>query len=349
MNVQSNTTNKRKMKPVLNGDFWMIGDNPDLEPILGKKEFENGWIPECVDHHIFQAEDGLWHLWGCIRGTQVGRILYHWRSANLTDAHWEQTGEVIRSDQSYGEDLRRVGKQEWIQSPYCIKHEGKYYMYFGGHSSEWDIWGRASGEEDDWLKTVNYLRGQICLLLSDDGLHWERYVNENGQSRVSMGPGESRDPMLLKVGEKWIMYTAGAVVARDGQALPQIYARTSTDLLHWSDWVAVHYDFAPMLPERIPTRIWTLECPFVCEHEGYYYLFRTEEYPTARTHVYRSEDPMDFGLGDEEATEKYVGMIAVAAPEIVRDAQGDEFISSNHNLKGGTMLCRLDWIPDEEA
>jgi hypothetical protein len=30
---------------------------------------------QCVDHHVFQGLDGAWYLWGCIRGTPVGRVL----------------------------------------------------------------------------------------------------------------------------------------------------------------------------------------------------------------------------------------------------------------------------------
>ncbi|MDF1514559.1 MAG: hypothetical protein P1S60_12190 [Anaerolineae bacterium] len=54
-----------------------------------------------------------------------------------------------------------------------------------------------------------------------------------------------------------------------------------------------------------------------------------------------SADPMDFGIGG--ARDHLVTAIAVAAPEIVVDGDdGDkEYITSNHNLAGGTMLCRL--------
>ena len=57
--------------------------------------------------------------------------------------------------------------------------------------------------------------------------------------------------------------------------------------------------------------------------------------------MFRSQDPYDFGAGD--AGVKYVGSIAVAAPEIVVDAVGNEYTSSNHDLFGGTRLCRLRW------
>jgi hypothetical protein len=50
------------------------------------------------------------------------------------------------------------------------------------------------------------------------------------------------------------------------------------------------------------------------------------------------------GIGD--ARDKCVGSIAVAAPEVIVDAGGNEYISSNHDLFAGTQLCRLKWVED---
>ena len=67
-----------KLRPVLEGDFWLIGPSPALpELATGAQEAEPPHH-ECVDHHVYQSADGAWHLWGCIRKTPVGRVLYHW-------------------------------------------------------------------------------------------------------------------------------------------------------------------------------------------------------------------------------------------------------------------------------
>ena len=340
---------KIKMRPVLDGDFWMIGDNPDLGAINGNTDPAKGAVQECVDHHIYMAGDGKWHLWGCIRGTRVGRILYHWKAGKLTDAHWEQTGDIMRSDQSAGEDMCRLFGQEWIQSPFVVKDGGVYYMFYGGHTTEWDAFGRASDHiaENDF-RINSSIRGQICAMTSRDGLNWERRLNVRGQTRLFMGPGQTRDPMVMKSGGIWYMYTAGAAIDYDGRLLPQVYVRFSTDLLNWSDYSVAHYDFSANLPGSRDRIVWTHECPFVIERAGYFYLLRTEDYAGRRTHVYRSEDPCDFGLGDEEARAKYVGLLPVGAPEIIRDSDGTEYITSNHNLTGGTMMCRLGWADSDE-
>lgn len=337
---------KIKMRPVLEGDFWMIGDNPDLGELDGNRDPAKGQVQECVDHHVFRAADNKWHLWGCVRGTAIGRILYHWRADSLLDTHWEKTGEIIRSNQVFGEDLRHLMGEEWIQSPYVIQENGQYYMFYGGHSTEWDAYGYADGHAafEDWQMITASMRGQMGVMLSDDGLNWKRHLNFEGKTRLFMGPGETRDPALLKVNGLWYMYCAGAVLHPKEGIMPQIYVRTSEDLLHWSDYTVAHYDFSVTDPEDREQRgVWTHECPFVVEHAGYYYLLRTENYAKQRTHVYRSDDPKDFGLGSEKAKAKYVGILPVAAPEIIEDENGGQYVTSNHNLAGGTMLCKLRW------
>lgn len=329
---------KTKLRPVLDGDFWMIGDNPDLGGLDGRSA---GRVQECVDHHVFFAEDGNWHLWGCIRGTAVGRVLYHWRAPHLTDRHWEQTGEMLRCDPAFGENLSHWEGEEWIQSPFIIKENGSYFLFYGGHSTEWDYDGQARGHSDPRVRSAAS-RCQICLMTSPDGIHWRRHRDERGYSRLFAGPGESRDPALLKIGEVWYLYCAGGVVTPEGEALPQIYVRTSRDLYHWSDWQVALYDDTP--PKEGVRSIWSHECPLVVEREGYFYLFRTESYDQRITHVYRSEDPLCFGLGAAQAREKEIGILPVGAPEIIVDQAGNEYVSSNHNLRGGTMLCRLQWV-----
>jgi len=84
------------------------------------------------------------------------------------------------------------------------------------------------------------------------------------------------------------------------------------------------------------------ECPHVVERAGRFYLFRTEDYATARTHVFCSDDPRDFGVG-AAADEKYLGVFPVAAPEIIVDGSGQEYITSSHDLRLGIQVCRLRW------
>jgi hypothetical protein len=337
MKINENNTKDVKLKPVLDGDFWLIGGNPDLGELQGSgdsaKTGGGSGRQECVDHHVYKADDGMWHLWGCIRGTAVGRILYHWKASRLTDVEWEKTGEIIRADRKAGESINDARGQEWIQSPYIIRENGAYYMFFGGHGTGKDRYGNPVDRDS------RHMESQICLMKSRDGVKWERHINREGYSRLFTGPGEARDPVLIKIGDLWHMYYTGHLFHGE-EEIPTFFARTSRDLINWSDYSVVHYDRSSMFGKGI----WNTECPHVVRRGGYYYLFRTENYALARTHVFRSKDPMDFGKGD--SSEKYIGMIAVGAPEIIMDEEGNEYITSNHNLEGGTMMCRLRWDED---
>ena len=295
--------------PVIDGDFWYIGTYPNLGDLAYGPEHE------VVDHAIFQSVDGRWHLWACVRGTKIGRLLYGWEGASLEKGPWQPAGIVMRADREYGESINDWSGEEWIQAPHVIVKDSVYYMFYGGHNSE-------LGE------------CQICLATSLDGRSWQRYRNAQGYSRLFVGPGEARDPMVIKVGDLYHCYYAGHDT---GLRKPcKVYCRTSQDLYQWSDYREVSWG-----GYTSGTGFWSAECPFVVYLDGYYYLFRTSEYRSpARTHVYRSQDPLDFGLGNDS---KWVTTLRVAAPEIVQ--VGDQYyISTVEDLKGGVQLARLKWL-----
>lgn len=331
-------TNKRKLKPVLEENWWLIGPPPPLgKNNIPVKLDEKGQIIayECVDHHIFQTEDGWWHLWGCVRNTGWGRILYHWKARNLTDSPWEDTGEFIRANAAFGESINGWDNEEWIQSPYFVKENGTWYMFYGGHST-----GRNKGGVPATGKNRNSsfdTECQICIMTSTDGLHWNRYSFADGLSRAFYGPGEARDPCLIKIDDIWHLYYTGL---EDGDpAKGGMFVRTSEDLIHWSDYKLIHRS------HQFGSNWWEIECPHVVYREGYFYLFRTQNYVNAITHVFRSDNPLDFGTDDESANSCYVGRIACAAPEIYQ-VNGSELISSNHNPPYGTQLTWLRWEAD---
>ncbi len=360
---------KRKLKPVLDGDWWLIGASPNLEGILPSGKPPNALLDmnspqgeqfrlamqqagmsedsytkmvdaftkynnnsnEPVDHHIFQAPDGTWHLWGCVRQTSVGRVFYYWQADKLTDSPWTQTGEVIRCSPEAGECVTLPEGEEVFMSPFFVHDNGLYYMFYAGHGAVYDDQGNPV---DGGAKGIFDPRseGQICLMTSKDGKNWTRHQDAEGHSRVFTGPGGARDPCVIKVGDLWYMYYAGYegdVFGKGG-----CFARTSKDLINWSDYKLVHRDGS-----RGGTVSFSHECAHVVYRGGYFYLFRTENYYAALTHVYRSEDPLDFGV---DTGGKFVTTIGCAAPEIYT-ADGREYVSSNHDPELGTQMCRLIW------
>ncbi len=295
--------------PALDGSPWYITGYADVGDLaIGNNH-------EIVDHAIWQSADGKWHCWACVRGTRIGRVLYGWEGDSPEQSNWKPVGITMRADRTYGESINDWLGEEWIQAPHVIEANGQYYMFYGGHNSE-------LGE------------CQICVATSQNGRIFTRYMNPQGFSRVFVGPGEARDPMVLRVGDQWVCYYCGHDT---GKRRPcKVYARTSTDLFTWSDYQEVSWGGFTS-----GTGYWSTECPFVVFKDGYYYLFRTSEYRApARTHVYVSKNPFDFGLGTDE---KLVVTLRVAAPEVIQ--VGDQYyISSVEDLKGGIQLFKMKWM-----
>ncbi len=339
---------RQRLRPVLDGDWWLIAPSPDLRGVLpgADRHFDDwqaggrtGEHNAPVDHHAFRGPGGLWHLWGCVRATAVGRILYHWQAPSLTDSLWRDTGELTRCDRAAGECLNDR-RSEQIQSPFFVEHEGRYYMFYGGASA-------GVRDEDGGMidvadldpgdpRLATHAHSQICLMTSADGLQWTRHRDERGYSRLFVGPGAARDPCVLRIDGRWHMYYVG--FEGDGRESHGFCLRTSDDLVNWSEPRFVHRDAS------FGREHWRCECPFVARRGDYYYLFRTVDYYAGETCVLRSEDPTDFGVGD--ARDKLVCRFPAAAVEIYVDSDGKEYVSSNHNPPLGTQMCRLRWEPD---
>lgn len=77
-------------------------DHPDLGQYNSDKV-------EPVDFGIWQAADGTWQVWSCIRGSKfpgsprTTRFLYGWEGKSLTDKNWAEQGIKWVADPSLGE------------------------------------------------------------------------------------------------------------------------------------------------------------------------------------------------------------------------------------------------------
>ncbi len=265
------STTLKKLAPVLDGDWWLIGPSPDLDELLPPGKVPNAfpgmdseqarafverlretgmsdeWVEnfrqvfgkhsvnrnEPVDHHLFQDPQGTWHLWGCVRQTSVGRILYHWQADTLTQSPWTATSQIIRCDQGVGECMNTTNGEEVIQSPYFVHENGLYYMFYGGASTGLDSEGKLLEVEGEGF-SIPGADAQICLMTSTDGRTWTRHRDADGNSRVLAGPSAVRDPCLIKIGDLWHLYYAafeGDLFTGGG-----CFARTSKDLINWTDY-----------------------------------------------------------------------------------------------------------------
>ena len=258
---------------------------------------------EPVDFAIWPAADGTWQLWSCIRKTKCPgntRLFYRWEGRRLTDRDWRPMGIAMRADDQFGE------MPGGLQAPFVFKAADLYHMVYG-----------------DWER--------ICHATGKDGKAFERVVQPDGKTGM-FGEGQganTRDPMVLRVGDQWHCYYT-ACPNRVGS----VYCRTSSDLRNWSEArIVARGGQAGSGPGRA-------ECPFVIEREGYYYLLRTQAYGRkAQTSVYRSKDPMDFGVDDDRF---FVGVLPVAAPEIVVH-EGRHYLAALLPDLKGIRLAELAW------
>jgi len=58
-----------------------VAGNPDLGELTTPQQ-------QPVDFGVWQAADGAWQLWACMRGTAVGWLLYGWQGESLEQEHW---------------------------------------------------------------------------------------------------------------------------------------------------------------------------------------------------------------------------------------------------------------------
>src|SRR6185312_4859312 len=72
-------------KPHIAGEWWQVAGDPDLGELTSPKQ-------QPVDFGLWQAADGTWQLWSCIRSTKEPghtRLLHRWEGAKITDKSWK--------------------------------------------------------------------------------------------------------------------------------------------------------------------------------------------------------------------------------------------------------------------
>ena len=290
------------LKPVLDGPWWPIAGNPDLGPLTTAKQ-------QPVDFAIWQAADGAWQVWSCIRHTaEPGktRLLYRWEGAKLADENWRPMGIAMQADPMVGEI------PGGLQAPYVIRRDdGSFNMFYG-----------------DWQ--------DICLATSpaDDGKKFTRTLFRGLVGLFGEGArGNARDPMILRDGSRWICYYSAFPYGKGG-----IWARTSSDLIQWGPPTTVQ------IGGQAGPNWWNYECPQVHKIGDWYYLIHTQRYSgPPQSSVYRSRDPLDFGIDDDRC---FVGHLPAAAPELF-EHEGQWYIAALNPNLDGIRLAKLRWVKDE--
>jgi hypothetical protein len=285
--------------PAIEDDFWTVAANPDLGSLSSPGQ-------QPVDFAIWQAADGAWQLWSCIRSTRVAghtRLFYRWQGRRLTDTTWEPMGIALIADPKFGE------LEGGLQAPFVLKARGAYYMLYG-----------------DWE--------HICLATSVDGKTFVRQLAKDGTSGMfSIAPrANTRDPMVLAHRGRYYCYTTA-----NPQGNGAVYCCISSDLRHWGAPTIVSAGGAA------GTGPSSTECPFVYRHDdsGMFFLFRTRRYgPDAETCVYASPDPLNFGVHDDRY---FIATMPLAAPEIIAHG-GRMYLACLRPALDGIRIARLRFV-----
>lgn len=289
-------TDAPRHEPVIDGSWWRVAGKPDLGEWTSERQ-------EPVDFGIWQAADGTWQLWSCIRHTKHPgrtRIFFGWEGAKLRDRDWRPAGIKFTGDGTVGETVGGM------QAPHVIRVDGRYRMFYGDYR-------------------------HICLALSDDGKSFEKQLFHDMAGLFGESPQAlARDPMLINIGPRWYCYYSAHRDHRHG-----VWLRTSTDLVHFSDPRRV------MAGGQAGENWCNFECPHAVRIGGWFYLFHTQNYAAGQqqTSVYRSADPTYFGIDDDS---NFVCHFPVAAPELIQH-EGQWYLAALNPELDGIRIVRLKW------
>ncbi len=290
--------------PTIEGPWWQVAGNPTDHKYATEKQ-------EPVDFAVWQAADGTWQLWSCLRNTTAGgqggltRFFYRWEGEHLTDTDWKPMGLAMDADPALGET------PGGLQAPHVVRIGQTYHMLYG-----------------DWV--------HICHATSADGKTFTRVVGPDGRTGLfSEGRDvNTRDIMMLHHDGLWYGYYT-CHPNRQGM----VCARTTRDFTNWSDSTVVAFG------GQAGTEFYSAECPHVVEPSpGQLYLFRTQSYVKPKTSVYFSSDPMMFGINQD--ARYLLCTLPVAAPEIILH-EGRYYIAAlNEGRLDGIRIAKLKWTVD---
>jgi len=195
-----------------------------------------------------------------------------------------------------------------LWAPHIIRHKNLFYMFVCVGNSHGHLY-------------------KIHLLTSKDLWHWER---SSANPLVTDG-FDGRDPNVLRIGNLWHLYYTATSRPDGGNHI--VACVTSKDLLHWGSRRVV------FTHPREGTFGGPTESPFVVQRGKSFYLFACDG---GTINVYCSKDPWHWDMTDQ------AGTIFAHASEIIRDLNGQWYISHAGWERGGLSLAPLIWYDGQE-
>ena len=270
------------------------------DPSVGENE---KWYVN--DHTVIKGEDG-WHLYG-ITHKEPSEPLEEILCAHATSP---DILNVPFTKRPYPLCAEKEHQELHFWAPHVIKHDGLYYMYYCAGSLE------------------GHDKYRLHLATSKDLVNWERHP----KNPLVIDGFDARDPMVLRVGDKWVMYyTCNSAPTGGNHCVAAVF---SSDLIHWGDKRTV------FTSDIVGTYAGPCESPFIEKVNDTYFLFigaysghlgYCGNY--SDTAVYASKDPFNFG-GEP------VGRIMSHAAEVLK-INGEYYITHCGWRQGGVYLAPL--------
>jgi arabinan endo-1,5-alpha-L-arabinosidase len=270
------------------------------------------------DHSFIRDSTGTWHLFGITHAEPMlpadEKHLLH-ATAPALSGPWTKHAYALSADSDAGETV--------LWAPHVIHHDGTYWMFVCGGGTDKRSF-------------------RIQLATSNDCWTWTRHP----KNPMVLDGFEARDPMVLPVGDRWVMYYTATDSPAGGHHV--VAAVESADLVHWSNRRIVYRD------AMVGTFGGPTESPFVVERDGRWYLFIGPDWERTAAHlakhgsfgwagyrgtrVLESDDPFHFDL------DGMVGFLDTHATEVVIDEAGRMWASHCGWNQGGVHLAPLRWV-----
>jgi arabinan endo-1,5-alpha-L-arabinosidase len=258
------------------------------------------------DHCFIHGRDGLWHLFGITHAEPANPLdeknFAHAVAKSLTQKPWAKQPFALTAQSEKWNEVH-------LWAPHVIRHSGTYYMFY------------CAGDRD-------HTKYKIHLATSRDLKTWTRHP----KNPMAVDGFDARDPFVLKVGDKWIMYYTATTEPKGGNHI--VAYRMSDDLVAWGERKTAFTD-----PSK-GTYGGPTESPFVVRRGKLYYLFMGPRGGYRGTDVFRSSSPFHWEPEDK------VGHIDSHAAEVVRDVGGKWYVSHCGWGQGGVYLAPLHWNDD---
>lgn len=326
-----------KTIPFVSSSWWQIA-NEDYDAGIYSNKPKPG-EPTLKDHQqvsdftIYKSANGKWQMVSAVRNTKFpsGRhFLMRWEANDLTDQNWKEKG-IFYTTKDFP---AKAGYSEGIfYAPHCVYDNGKFYMF---HNSN----------------------GGAYLLISDDGIKFNPYINPDGSYVIFDAGDGGRDLMVMDNRKRdglWYVYYTCADrknLKLENRQFTDAYVRTSKNLLGtWSapDEVGLGTPNRPRTINHSPYDFVNAESSFVIYHDGFYFKFE-------QANVVASRDPKNFEgkpivakmFPDFKYPEEWWPALA---PEVIIDGDKmyiayfmNHYSHPFHTLKqGGVFIAELSW------